>query len=40
VDRLTFGGHLLETSTQSYRFATTLARQSADPEITRYMNTA
>ena len=28
VDRLTFGGHIIETGSQSYRLATTLARQA------------
>ncbi len=28
VDRLTFGGHIIETGTQSYRLATTLAQQA------------
>ena len=30
VDRLTFGGHFIETGSQSYRLATTLARQTGD----------
>lgn len=28
VDRLTFGGHIVETGSQSYRLASTLARQT------------
>lgn len=28
VDRLTFGGHIIETGSRSYRLATTLARQA------------
>jgi hypothetical protein len=28
VDRLTFGGHIIETGTHSYRLASTLAQQT------------
>ena len=29
VDRLTFGGHIIETGTHSYRLAATLAQRAA-----------
>lgn len=29
VDRLTFGGHIIETGSESYRLASTLARQTS-----------